>query len=597
MQKPVAMLGIVGAGRMGSGIAEAAAVAGASVFLVDPKEKSILLAKAGIRKNLEMRVASGHMSQQEMAEVLERITTGTSYALLAPCELCIEVVLDNESIKTYIHREILKHLRADALLVTNTMSLSIERLARGVSNPSSFMGIRFGFPPQTTRDVKIIPSSLTSADSIERAAEIFKKIGRLPEQIADKKVTGRVSLKKIRHINVASIFLSLAVIAYGTLFVPDAQEMREWVLVGLMAGVLSTIVLMASLRSAFLRLGRIIQAMTGLAADDHSVVVPDTEKLDEYGDIARIVDVFKMIVKQLDQIGDDSEKQRMAAEEEKSAIEHCAAQFRATVSDIVALVSGKAAELARDARALTDQANQTSDLSSVVSQATDQASGSLQSVASAAEELSASISEINRQISESKHMSDQTVEQVKRTDETVSGLLQAADHIGDVVKLIQTIASQTNLLALNATIEAARAGEMGKGFAVVAGEVKNLASQTGKATEEISGKIVTIQNVTQKAVEEIRSIGEMIERNSETTGVIAEAIEQQFSATSEISQNIQTAVLGTSEVSRSIHDVMYAASSSKNAAGGILSVSNDLSDQSRSLQDQITNFLQRVCSK
>ena len=67
----------------------------------------------------------------------------------------------------------------------------------------------------------------------------------------------------------------------------------------------------------------------------------------------------------------------------------------------------------------------------------------------------------------------------------VEGLSQTAQRIGEVVQLIQTIASQTNLLALNATIEAARAGDAGKGFAVVASEVKSLANQTAKATEEI----------------------------------------------------------------------------------------------------------------
>ncbi|MDD2325990.1 MAG: 3-hydroxyacyl-CoA dehydrogenase NAD-binding domain-containing protein [Alphaproteobacteria bacterium] len=595
MTKPNVTLGIVGAGRMGSGIAEAAIVAGASVILVDPKEKSILLAQAGIRKNLDQRVASGSMQEAEKEAALARLTACTAYAQLKPCDLCIEVVLDNEGIKIYIHKEILKHLRPDALLVTNTMSLSIARLARFVPNPSNFMGIRFGFPPQTTKDVKIIPTRRTSRESVARAEALFRAIGRTPEIIADNKIAHRVSLRRRRKINLAVLYAALVAIAYGALFVPDVQAMRLWVLGGLGVTIVSFGVFLVSIQRIYKRIGKIISALTGLAADDHSVVVPDIDKQDEYGDIARIVDVFKMIVKQLDQIGDDSERQRIAAEQEKNAIEHCADKFRETVGEIVKLVSGKAAELKVNAQNMTNESHQTSQLASVVAQAADQANNSIQSVASAAEELSASISEINRQVTESTKITEQTVAQVKQTDETVSGLLSAADHIGDVVKLIQSIAEQTNLLALNATIEAARAGEAGKGFAVVAGEVKNLANQTGHATEEIAQKIVTIQQVTKKAVDDIRAIGEIIERNSEISRVIADSIDQQFSATREISSSIQTAVVGTSEISTSIKDVTLAAEQSKNAAGDVLVVSSDLSDQSRTLQEQIANFIQRVC--
>jgi methyl-accepting chemotaxis protein len=80
----------------------------------------------------------------------------------------------------------------------------------------------------------------------------------------------------------------------------------------------------------------------------------------------------------------------------------------------------------------------------------------------------------------------------------------AAQKIGDVVSLINDIASQTNLLAPNATIKAARAGEAGKGFAVVASEVKSLATQTGKATEEIDAPITSMQAATGEAVRAIQ---------------------------------------------------------------------------------------------
>src|SRR5512138_2978681 len=103
-------------------------------------------------------------------------------------------------------------------------------------------------------------------------------------------------------------------------------------------------------------------------------------------------------------------------------------------------------------------------------------------------------------------MANEAVEQARRTNERVSALSKAAQRIGDVVELINTIASQTNLLALNATIEAARAGEAGRGFAVVASEVKALAEQTAKATGEIGQQILSIQEATKESVGVIRQI-------------------------------------------------------------------------------------------
>lgn len=590
------VIGIVGAGRMGSGIAECAAVAGADVILLDPREKSIIAALTGITKNLEQRVAESTLSVADKDEALSRIKTGTSFALLKPCDMCVEVVLDNESIKSYMHRQIRKHIRPDAVLATNTMNLSIERVASHQRDASMFMGILFGFPPQTTAEVKLIPSSKTSKAALDKIEHILRSIGKTCRIVPDKKLSMRLSVMSRMNIDNVLMLFSFAVTGSGIWLIGDPEISKIATTLGFSISILLVGHFVYILKRTMNRLRRICAALTALAADDHNVNVPDTETDDEYGDLARIVDVFKSIVKQLDQIGEQTEKDRIRAEDKQKALEHCAHEFRASVSSIASTVSTKSLALETNAKDLTSESEETSRMSELVRTATDQASSSIQTVASAAEELSASISEINRQVEESTRVSDQAVTQVKKTDATVSSLLEAAVQIGDVVKLIKSIAEQTNLLALNATIEAARAGEAGKGFAVVAGEVKNLASQTAKATEEISQKIVTVQNVTKSAVDDIRLIGDVIDQNNQITQTIALAIEQQSAATQEISSNIQTAVVGTNEVSTSIQNVTGAADKSKIAAKDVLAVSSELAGESQRLQDQIKSFLGRVCT-
>jgi methyl-accepting chemotaxis protein len=185
----------------------------------------------------------------------------------------------------------------------------------------------------------------------------------------------------------------------------------------------------------------------------------------------------------------------------------------------------------------------------------------MQAVASGAEELAASVSEISRQASDALSISTKAVEQANETNTIVSGLAQAAQKIGDVVKLINSIAEQTNLLALNATIEAARAGEAGRGFAVVASEVKSLATQTSKATEEISGQIAEVQSSTASAVTVIEAISQTISRINEISAAIAASVEEQSSVTQNISKNMQVAAKGVGDINASMSEIATAARS------------------------------------
>ena len=176
----------------------------------------------------------------------------------------------------------------------------------------------------------------------------------------------------------------------------------------------------------------------------------------------------------------------------------------------------------------------------------------------------------------------------------VEGLARAADRIGQVVGLINSIAGQTNLLALNATIEAARAGDAGKGFAVVAGEVKGLATQTAKATGEIGAQIAAVQEETRKAVDAIKGIGAVIDQVREISTGIAAAVEQQGAATREIASNVQLAAHGTREVSSNLGGITETATAAGAASAHVLTSADELAATSDKLRTEVVGFLWEV---
>ena len=213
-------------------------------------------------------------------------------------------------------------------------------------------------------------------------------------------------------------------------------------------------------------------------------------------------------------LGFDRESQKdmekKVALQRKLDMHEMAGDFEAAVGNIIESVASAATQLESAAGTLTHSADSAQQLSIAVASASEEASTNVQSVASATEEMASSVNEISRQVQDSARMANEAVDQARQTNDRVSELSKAAARIGDVVELINTIASQTNLLALNATIEAARAGDAGRGFAVVASEVKALAQQTAKATGEIGQQIAGIQAATQDSVGAIQGILSLI---------------------------------------------------------------------------------------
>jgi len=342
-------------------------------------------------------------------------------------------------------------------------------------------------------------------------------------------------------------------------------------------------------------LAAITAAMRQLAEGDKAVTLIHVERRDEIGKLAQSLEVFRDNALRLER----AEQERRAAEadateQRRKAARGIADAFEAQVKAAVDALSSGSAEMRGLAEAMRGTAAETSQRSVVVADASGQASTNVQTVATAAEQLSASVGEITRQVNHAATIAQRAVGETEKTDRMIQSLADAATKIGEVVQLINDIASQTNLLALNATIEAARAGEAGKGFAVVASEVKALATQTGKATEEIAAQISAIQSETNAAVTAIKGIGATITAINEVSSSIASAIEEQGAAAREITRNTQEAAQGTGQVTSNITSVSESAGKTGNLAAGVLSAATGLGSQAEKLRHEVDQFLQGI---
>jgi methyl-accepting chemotaxis protein len=208
--------------------------------------------------------------------------------------------------------------------------------------------------------------------------------------------------------------------------------------------------------------------------------------------------------------------------------------------------------------------------------------------------LSTSIAEISRQLGQTNTLVGAAAGEATATNKQIGAFANAAQKIGDVVKLIQDVAGQTNLLALNATIEAARAGEAGRGFAVVASEVKSLAVQTAKATDEIAGQIAGVQASTGAAVDAIGRIADRMNEITQFTAAAAASVQQQNAATGEISQNVVSAAKGTKEIVQVLSDLAGAATETHGSAEIVLAASQAVETAARELRAEVEGFLQKV---
>jgi methyl-accepting chemotaxis protein len=375
----------------------------------------------------------------------------------------------------------------------------------------------------------------------------------------------------------------------------DAQTTRlAFIALALVAIIVAVFINVMIARAIAGSIARLSASTIRLAEGDASVTIDGADRKDEIGAMAGALGTFKQNAIEKARIEEEQRARHAQAAARQQSIEAAIAAFEGQVGKALEALGAASGEMRLTAETLSTTAETSNHQVKTVASAAEEASSNVQTVAAASEELSTSISEIGQQVARAARITDRAVDEARQTDSTVQGLSAAAQKIGEVVKLINDIASQTNLLALNATIEAARAGEAGKGFAVVASEVKSLATQTAKATEDISTQIAAVQSVTEDTVSAIKRIGGTIGEVSSVATSIASAVEQQGAATKEISRNTQQAAQGTRQVSSNIVGVAEGATATGTTAQAVKSAAESLSEQAERLRGQVDNFLAKI---
>jgi 3-hydroxybutyryl-CoA dehydrogenase len=178
-------IGVIGAGQMGGGIAHVCALTGFDVVVTDLNAETLQRGREAMDRNLSRQVSRGKISEEDKDAALGRITMGTDYALFADCDMVIEAATEKEDIKREIFKKLTPAIKPDALIATNTSSISITRLASSTDRPGKFIGMHFMNPVPVMSLVELIRGIATDEDTFAVTRELALKLGKTPVAAED----------------------------------------------------------------------------------------------------------------------------------------------------------------------------------------------------------------------------------------------------------------------------------------------------------------------------------------------------------------------------------------------------------------------------
>lgn len=181
----VKLVGVIGAGTMGSGIAQAAAASGFEVKLIDTTAEATAKGAQRIKDSLDRIVKKGTLSAGDAAEIQKRVTTSTDPADAKSAEIVIEAIFEDENVKKQMWTRLDALCRADAIFATNTSSISITKLAAAVKKPERYIGMHFFNPVPVMKLVEVIRGNRTDDATCNAVIELSKKMGKTPIAVND----------------------------------------------------------------------------------------------------------------------------------------------------------------------------------------------------------------------------------------------------------------------------------------------------------------------------------------------------------------------------------------------------------------------------